>query len=255
MLDVFFAEPPNIMRLVMITLAGLVMIMATWRMRTLFLRALGEMERRVNLTRYLPSEVAPHLAQAGLGALHVGTRQDVAVMFVDIRAFTARAETMSPETLTQFVTQFRGYITRAARDHGGIVDKFIGDAVMLIFGAVDGMDTPAARAVACARTCLDRIGSWPEQAQDPVEIGIGIHFGEVFAGVIGDDDRLEYSVFGDAVNIAARLEELTKSTGTPLVVSAQVLENARLDPAGYLRLPDVPLRGRQGGLAIYGWTP
>ena len=236
----------------MIALAGLVMIVATWRMRALFLRALQENQRRVNLTRYVPSEVAPELAQAGLQALQGGSRQKVAVMFIDIRGFTSRAETLSPEALSRFIAQYRGYVTQAARAQGGIVDKFIGDAVMLIFGAVQGLDPPGARAVCCGEDILERIHNWPEQTHDPVDVGIGIHYGEVFAGVIGDDNRLEYSVFGDAVNIAARLEELTKSAGMDMVVSQDLLMSAGLAPAGWQKLPDVTLRGRRATLAVYG---
>lgn len=251
-MDVFFAQPPNIMRLVMIALAGLVVIVATWRMRALFLRALQENQRRVNLTRYVPSEVAPELAQTGLQALQDGARQNVAVMFVDIRGFTSRAETLSPDALSRFITQYRGHVTQAARAKGGIVDKFIGDAVMLIFSSVREMDTPGARAVSCGEDILERVHNWPEQTHDPVDVGIGIHYGEVFAGVIGDDDRLEYSVFGDAVNIAARLEELTKSTGMEMVVSHDLLMSANLPIAGWQKLPEVTLRGRRAALAVYG---
>ena len=249
---VFFAQPPNIMRLVMIALAGVVLVIATWRTRNVFLRALSETERRENLTRYVPSEIAPELAQAGLEALQGGTRQNVAILFVDIRGFTARSETMSPEALTRFVTEYRAHITQAARDHNGIVDKFMGDAVMLIFDPRADVPPPAARAVACGQEVLKRIKDWPEQSRDPVTVGIGIHYGEVFVGVIGDDDRLEFSVFGDAVNIAARLEEMTKSTGMTMVVSQAVLENAGLDATDWHAVPEATLRGRSGALAVYG---
>lgn len=251
--DVFFAEPPNIMRLAMIAIAGVVMIGATWRMRSLFRRALRETEQRVNLTRYVPSEVAPQLAHAGLQALQGGRRQTVAVMFVDMRGFTARAEKMEPEALTQFVTRYRSHVTQAAREQNGIVDKFVGDAVLLIFTELPDAEEPSARAIACGRSVLDRMKNWSTELAAPVSVGVGIHFGEVFAGVIGDQERLEYSVFGDTVNIAARLEELTKTSGTDMIVSERVLDHAQVCKTPWHRLHDETLRGRTTSLRIYGF--
>ena len=251
-LEVFFAGPPNIMRLVMISLAGVVLVVATYRTRALFLRTLSETEQRMNLTRYVPAEVAPELARSGLDALQSGTRQDMAVLFVDMRGFTARAESMPPEALGQFVTEYRRRITQAARNADGIVDKFIGDAVMVVFADHADKASPSARALQCGQDILKRMQDWSANISDPVNVGLGIHFGPVFSGVIGDRERLEYSVFGDAVNIAARLEELTKSTGMAMVVTENVLQNAGASTAEWSALPDTGLRGRKGSLPVFG---
>ncbi|MCE8007364.1 adenylate/guanylate cyclase domain-containing protein [Aestuariivita sp.] len=252
-LGFFFDGPPNIMRLVMIALAGGVLVVATYRMRALFLRTLTEAEGRVNLTRYLPAEVAPELARAGLDALQTGSRQQMAVMFVDMRGFTGRAEAMRPEELSAFVTQYRRRITDTARAHGGIIDKFMGDAVMIVFAAGDVPQQAAARAIRCGQAILAAIADWDQQGAPPVQVGIGLHWGVVFAGVVGDHERLEYSVFGDTVNIAARLEALTKQGALPLIASADLLDQAAADRSGWHLLPPTELRGRSAPLQVLGW--
>ena len=251
-LDVFFADPPNLMQLVMVSLAGIILVVATYRTRALFLRTLAETERRVNLTRYVPAEVAPQLAQSGLKALQSGARQDMAVVFVDMRGFTTRAETMAPEDLSGFMTEYRRRITQSARAHVGVIDKFIGDAVLVVFATSQGTQTPSARAIACAHDILEGIGQWSEDLPEPVHVGIGIHYGTLFAGVIGDEDRLEYSVFGDVVNIAARLEELTKTSGMSVVISEPALRNAGDAIEKWTALPATQIRGRKSAINIFG---
>ena len=252
-LEVFFATPPNIMRLVMIALGGIVLVVATSRARALVLRTLAESERRVNLTRYVPAEIAPQLARSGLDALQSGKREHMAVMFVDMRGFTSRAEKMQPEALGQFVTEYRRRVTNCARAHGGIIDKFIGDAVMILFDP--GQSHPTTRAIACGHAILATIAEWGVETNDAITVGIGIHWGEVFASVLGDEARLEYSVFGDAVNIAARLEELTKTSKADVIISEQVLRHAETPNEGWRALPRVELRGRRAPTAVYGWLP
>ncbi len=251
-LEVFFATPPNIMRLVMIALGGIVLVVATSRARALVLRTLAESERRVNLTRYVPAEIAPQLARSGMSALQSGTREDMAIMFVDMRGFTSRAESMEPEELGQFVTEYRRRVTECARSQGGIIDKFMGDAVMIVFGP--DQTHPTTRAITCGQTILRAIADWRTATDENIAVGIGIHWGEVFSGVVGDEERLEYSVFGDAVNIAARLEELTKSSGVEMIISEQVLQNADTRDENWRALPSVELRGRRASISLYGWV-
>ncbi len=254
-LDFFYAEAPNIMRLVMLALAGTVLVVATYRTRALFLRTLQETERRVNLTRYVPAEVAPQLSHAGMAALTSGSRQDMAVMFVDMRGFTARAEHLTPEALSLFVTEYRARITAVARRHGGIVDKFMGDAAMIVFRPEGAPQDAARRAVTCAEDLVEEVaGTW-HGPDDPIAIGIGAHWGEVFVGVVGDEERLEFSVFGDTVNIAARLEELTKVNPSSIILSKDLLERASIPMTGWQELPASEVRGRSGALSIYGKTP
>ncbi|WP_165390351.1 adenylate/guanylate cyclase domain-containing protein [Thalassococcus sp. S3] len=249
----FFAMPPNLMRVAMIALAGGVLVVASLRIRRLLLRSITEAEARANLTRYLPAQLAPRLAHVGLEELRRGARAEMAVLFVDMRGFTQISERMRPEQVSEFVTAYRTRITAVAQETGGIIDKFMGDAAMLVFEDADGRAARAA--LHCADLLAADIDTWSEQRQragdEPVQIGVGLHWGEVFVGVVGDDARLEYSVFGDTVNIAARLEALTKAHGVPMIASDVFLQRARVTTEDWQVLPDHSVRGRIGHLTLY----
>jgi adenylate cyclase len=254
-LTILFNFPPNLVRLVMLTLAGTVLVVAAVRARTLLRQALGEAERRANLTRYLPPQIADRLAEHGLAELRQGRRQRVAVLFCDLRGFTTRAEHLDPLSLADFVTEFRRRVTIAASATDGIIDKFIGDAALIVFGLPDPSPNDARHALTCAHTLLRSMADWNRHLVDhPVTLGIGIHYGDAFCGVVGDNCRLEFTVLGDTVNIAARLEQLTKAQNIPMIVSEQLLcatgENS--SAFTWISLPSQPLRGRMAPLRIYG---
>jgi adenylate cyclase len=242
----------------MLALAGLVLVIASVRARTLLTLEIREARRSVNLTRYLPQLIADQLAETGIDELRRGRRQNVAVLFVDIRGFTSRSEPMSPEALGEFLTEFRSRVARAADASGGTIDKFIGDAAMVVFGLVSDGKNEAAAALECADLILTEIADWNEQrratGQDPVKVGIGIHWGDAFCGAIGDETRLEYTVLGDTVNVAARLEELTKQMAWPIVVSHAVLDAAGQsgESETWHALDTTTLRGRTDPIQLFG---
>ena len=245
----FLSSPPNFIRLAMIALAGVVMIVAAQRMRVLLKNSIVEARQKANLTRYLPARIAGHLAEEGLEALRHGTRQEMCVMFIDIRGFTRWAQDRNPQEVTGFITEFRSRVSWIVSAHSGVIDKFMGDAVMVLF---DGTGDASA-ALTCAKGLVTEIGQWSDERDDAVRIGIGIHRGEVFCGVVGDTGRLEYSVFGDTVNSASRLEQLTKTCGFAVVASQGVLDAADQSEDGWVALPPVELRGRSGPVAVRGW--
>lgn len=251
-----FQLPPNIMRMVMLLLAGLVLTIAVTRSRALLLRAIDETRRRDNLTRYLPPQVAGMVVDADAGDIRQGWRQPAAVMFVDMRGFTQRAESMNPTELGRFTGAFRQRVAAAVEAHGGVIDKFIGDAVMVVFGLPSPTPDDAPRAVACGKAILASLAEWSAaraaEGADPVTVGIGIHWGEVFCGAVGDDSRLEFAVLGDTVNVAARLEAETKRAGQPLIVSQTLLDAAGEAAGDWTLLPPAQLRGRQQPVPIYG---
>ena len=249
----FFAGPPNIMRLVMLLMAGALLTVAAARSRALLARAIEEAGRRANLTRYLPPEIAGWLSRASMEEARCGVRHELGVLFADLRGFTARTEAMDPAEVGPFVTEFRSRVMRAARANGGVIDKFIGDAAMVVFGVPRGHPDDARRALACARAILDEVAAWSATLEQPIEVGIGVHWGQAYCGAVGDDQRLEFTVLGDTVNVAARLEEMSKSTGWPLVVSRALLDAAGESPAGWTGLGAAPLRGRKGETEALGW--
>lgn len=249
--------PPNFMRLVMLCLAGAVLVVAAVRMRSLLHRSLEEARQKANLTRYLPAQLADRLAGGGLAALQEGRQQQMAILFIDIRGFTSWCEGREPLEVSRLITEFRARVEDVAGRTSGLIDKYIGDAAMILFEG----DQAAVRALDCAEGLLVEMAAWcrmREQAGDAgLAAGIGVHWGEVFSGVTGTPQRLEYSVFGDTVNTAARLEQLTKEHGMALIASETLLRHAGVEPArnGWIALPAEVLRGRSKGLALFGKAP
>lgn len=258
----FLSLPPNVMRMTMLALSGLVVIIAVRRARALLTRSIGIAQRNANLTRYLPAQLAQRLGVGGLEELQRGRRAQMAVLFVDMRGFTRWAQNREPQEVTDLITAYRARIARVVDETGGMIDKFMGDAAMVLF---DGADDPQQAARACI-TCAERLNQtmqrWTDQrmaaGDTPVAVGIGLHWGEVFSGVVGDQARLEYSVFGDVVNTAARLEQMTRDpqggVRVAIIASRDIMRAAgHTDvPSGWSALPDVELRGRDGRLPVLG---
>ena len=258
-LDFLFQTNANVLRLGILVLVGLALIVTVARARGLLNRAVAETVRRANLTRYLPPQLVGRMAETSEETMRTGRQQDAAVLFVDIRDFTARAEGMEPVALSHFLADFRRVVTRAVDEWGGVVDKFVGDSAMIVFGVPEPSMRDASNALNAGRAILDAVASWNNErgavGDDGVRIGVGVHWGRVFCGAVGDASRLEFTVLGDTVNVAARLEEATKKASLPLVVSEALLTAAGVDPiaeAGWIALPDTAIRGRDGDVRHYG---
>lgn len=240
-----FSEQANLVRLVMILAAALILILVARQGRVLLERAVRETTLRVTLTRYLPTELAPILTEQAFSSLRQGRRIRVTVLFVDMRASTFFGETMDPAQLAVFITSFRRRVLRAASLHGGVIDKFTGDGALILFGVPGAGDNDARRALNCGRTLLRLIERWniKRSFDPPVRVGIGIHTGDVFCGVVGDESRLEFTVVGETVNIAARIEQATKGTDCDLLASQETVleagEDALWTPVEHEPLPGV----------------
>ncbi len=157
-----------------------------------------------------------------------GEKCEVTVLMCDLRNFTPLSETMPPEQLTEYLNTYFSEMVQAIRSHHGIVDKFIGDAIMAVFGIADQEeDSPisAVKAAIAMKQGLETFNASCAQSKLPVlQHGIGIHVGEVVAGYIGSLDRLEFTVIGRTVNIAARIEAQTKSPNPPILFSQEVVQ-------------------------------
>jgi adenylate cyclase len=191
-----------------------------------------------------------------------GEIRTASVLFADLRSFTSLAEQSSPEeivaTLNRFFTMMNGWV----RACGGFVDKFIGDAMLVVFGLFeDATDHDAAKSAAAAlrsavgmRDRLAELNAERHAAGDaPLAISIGIHTGEVLAGTIGAEDRHEYTVIGDTVNVAARLQQLCKELGRDLLVSGESFELARAGgfDQNAVGCGTVRLRGRSREVRVF----
>jgi adenylate cyclase len=246
-----FGLPPNAIRLVMIAIVATVLVIVARRGRRLLQEAVRETTVRLDLTRFLPQELAPILTDPAFSDLRAGRRQTVALLFVDVRGSTTLAEHLDSTRFATFMSAFRRRVMDAADRHGGVVDKFIGDGALIVFGLPHPSPDDAARALACARTLDGLIAHWNAKRQfdPPVTVGVGVHVGEVFCGVVGDARRLEFTVMGDPVNVAARLQEATKEHGVPILASDAIVRAA--DEEGLWReVARAPLRGRREALGL-----
>jgi adenylate cyclase len=162
-----------------------------------------------------------------------GERRDVSILFQDIRGFTGLSERLDPAVLLRLLNQFFTEVVAAVEAEGGVVKQCLGDGVMALFGAPQPYPDHAQRAVRAALGIVDRLRGLNETLQEegigPLEIGVGIHTGTVVAGLIGPDNRIEYGVVGDAVNLAARVEALTREMQATILVSRDIA--AQLGPA------------------------
>ncbi len=203
------------------------------------------------LEKVFSPEVAEQLVETG-GA-RFGTRRDLVLLFMDLRGFTAHAEEAEPERLVRDLNSYFSAMVAQVRRHGGVVDKFIGDGMLAIFG-MDRRDGAEADAVRCALAMRNAVIDLKQDVKLPLEPGIGIHSGEVIAGVAGAETRLEFTVIGDAVNTASRLEGSTKSCGHSLLISARIMDALPPDLSSlpWTALGELALPGRKASLVAFG---
>lgn len=198
--------------------------------------------------RFVSRDVADTLVRdpEAYRAVASGRRRKVVVLFSDVRGFTSRSEHTDPSELVAQLNEYLTCMVEIVFRHGGTLDKFIGDAVMAHWGALeDGTDSDHARnSVAAAREMLSSLESlnakWETEGREPFHIGVGLHIGEVLAGEIGSTERTEFGVIGDAVNLASRIEGMTKYFSVSLLVSGAVVDllegETGLRPVGRIRV-------------------
>jgi len=214
------------------------------------IRAATARDRVTNLFgQHVSPQVVERLMREGAGT-ESDIRQ-VAVMFVDFRSFTAGARSRSPQDVVDRLDGAFAVLVEILDRHGGIVNKFLGDGFLALFGAPFEAEDPAHRAVAAAREMLAAMERINAGSSWPLRIGIGIHFGEVVAGNIGSPRRKEYTVIGDTVNFASRLESLNKEFGSQLLISSAVREALGKDCPDAVALGEVPIRGYEQPMVIW----
>jgi adenylate cyclase len=180
-----------------------------------------------------------------------GERRRVTVCCSDIRGFTTLSETKSPEDLVRLLNRYFDRMCTIVAKHGGVVNKFMGDGMLIVFGAPNRLVDDARRAYAAAQEMAREAARLFETGEFPgLRIGIALHRGEAVVGNVGGSQRREYTVIGDTVNTASRLESLTKEYGCQLVFSETVAAHAGLDVAR-LERHDIAIRGRVEPLAIH----
>ena len=212
------------------------------------------LQARAMLSRYLPNGIVNEMLKESDAARLDAKRAEITILFADIHGFTAISERLAPEVVVSILNEYLSAMTEIIFDHGGTIDKFEGDAILAFFGAPQPHEDHPKRAVRTALAMKDRLGSlqarWTESTQVGLEIGIGINTGSVMVGNIGSDRRMDYTVIGDAVNLAARLQEMTKDYDSAILISGELV--AQLDGAFSTRsLGETPIRGRERSVDLY----
>lgn len=190
---------------------------------------------RANLSRYFPPNMVDVLA-ARDEPFGQPREQDIGVLFTDIRGFTTLSETMPPAAVMEMLRDFHSSMEEVIFRHGGTLEKYIGDAMLATFGTPDTTVTDATNALTCARAMLDALDQLNERRvsanEQPIGIGVGVHYGPAVLGDIGSERSMSFAVIGDTVNSASRLEGLTRLLDTDLVASATLIERVREEAGG-----------------------
>ena len=194
-----------------------------------------------------PAQVArlqnnPELLKLG------GEKRTCTFLFTDVRGFTNLSEKLSPEEVTEIMNKVLTVQVQCIQAHGGMVDKFIGDACMAIFNAPLDIDEHEKRAVACARDMRTAICMLQKELPEPIAIGIGVNTGEAVIGNMGSDTRFDYSAIGDAVNTAARLESATKEVGVDILLGESTAKKVLFDAT---LLAPIKVKGKEKALKVY----
>jgi adenylate cyclase len=205
-----------------------------------------------NFQRYFAPNLAAQIAEQEGEVQLGGAKRPVVVFFSDIRGFTSMSENMLPDEIATLLTEYFTEMVEIVFEFGGTLDKFMGDAVMALWGAPIAHDDDADRAMQAAikmQEVLDELNAkWAEDGRQQVQIGIGINFGEVFAGNIGSDQRLEYTVIGDAVNVASRL---CSKAGPKEIMISEPLYQALKSPPEVESLEPIELKGKAQAVPVY----
>jgi len=233
---------------------------AVERSRRMALTRASAERRQANLARYFSPRVVERLARSDQ-PFGGDRRQEVAVLFADIKGFTTLSERLTPEEVMQLLRGFHARMEEVVFAHGGTLEKFIGDALLVTFGVPDPASDDAVRALACARAMLAEVERWNDErslhGQDLIGIGVGLHYGPVVMGDIGSERSMAFTVVGDTVNTASRLQGITRELGCGIVTSGALMARAR-EAAGDRSVVDAfrsvgprILRGRSAPIEIW----
>jgi adenylate cyclase len=251
-------DPPpdlyyHVVRSLVVLISGMLAGAVGVQLRRQFEASILAATARDRITNLFGQHVSPQVVERLMsqGAATESEIRKVAVMFVDFRSFTAGASTRSPREVVDRLDGAFAVLVDILDRHGGIVNKFLGDGFLALFGAPLEAADAAHHAVAAAREMLAANELANQATSWPLRIGIGIHFGEVVAGNIGSPRRKEYTVIGDTVNFAARLEALNKEFNSQLLVSAAVRDALGGDADDAVSLGKVAIRGYDRPMMVW----
>jgi len=247
--------------IVFVIVAG-ILALNGWRHNQLLLRQASATRERENLARHFPPNIVDQLAGQNQPFAAIRS-QPVAVLFADIVGFTRMAEQGEPEKVVALLREYHRRLEAAVFNNSGTLDKFLGDGIMATFGSPLTGPNDAGNALKCANDMVTAIDQWNVErkagGEAPINLSVGIHYGEVILGDIGSERRLEFATLGDTVNVAARLEELTRTMNTKVIVSNDLIEANKSCKVGndkylldsFSRAGNKVLRGRDSKIGIW----
>ena len=203
---------------------------------------------RLLMQQFLPINIVDAAFEAPTNLIEAPMMFDVTIMVTELRGFTRYSENLEPAAVFEFLNQLQGLLSTIVKRYGGWVDKFMGDGMLAVFGAPRVLDNHADQAVQAAQDILSEV-----KHLSRLPIGIGLHSGSIVAGCLGTDGHLEFTVIGDTVNVASRLEALTKQVNSSVLIShatQQRLKNVSLQPLGAM-----PIRGRDEPIEVFVLPP
>jgi adenylate cyclase len=215
------------------------------------------LRKRDNLSRFLPRQIVDRVLAHGESSLRP-TQCEVTVLFSDLRDFTALSEKLPPGEVLQLLDEYFGHMAQIVKGHDGVVNKFLGDGMLAFWGVPDRSERHAELALRAAldmRTKLDEINVARQRVGAvALRFGVGVHTGHVAAGMLGGADQHEYTIIGDAVNVASRIEGLTKTRGVDILVSERTLQLAG-DRFKGERVAEEKVKGRVDPVVVYYLAP
>lgn len=246
-----FTVPPDAIRVLMLLIATAVLVVSVRSKRGILLRGILTARREAELQRFLPPEVSQKLATAPDGAA-LADQSVLAILFIDLVGFTRASEHVAPAEVAGWLAGFRERVNDLVRANGGFIDKFIGDGVMAIFGYGSDPETAARNAVNVVAGLPDAMRGW--RASNPLapdfKVAVGGAIGSVFVGVVGAGDRREFTVVGDPVNVAARLEGHAKERNALAALSSELVDTAGGATHIASDREDLAIRGRTDPMRV-----
>lgn len=224
----------------------------TGRVARSFNEMVAGLEERERLHEAFGAYVGPSVAEMVLreGPHLDGVELEVSVLFLDIRDFTRFAERASAREVVDRLNDFYEFVVPLLVRHGGFPDKYVGDGLLGVFGAPDPIAAHADRAVGAA---IEIASTVPKRYGDDLRVGIGVNSGPVIAGTIGGGGHVEFTVIGDTVNTAARVEQVTRQTGDVVLITDATQRLLNLDHGGFEPRPPAPLKGKRERVQL--WAP
>ena len=257
-----FSSPMSDIDIIPMYLASVIMLYIGYSLTVSNLAMMEEANTKLMMERYLSPQLVNELYKTNTSIEPGGKIQKVTILFSDIRSFTTISEKLPPNEVVRFLNEYLSLMTDKIFLNNGTIDKFIGDAIMTIFGAPIQSQDDSLRAILTAfqmQEALAELNTKKNLTSSPLEMGIGIHTGDVLAGNIGSNKRLDYTVIGDNVNLSSRIESLTKYYPCKILISENTyleIQEVALENNFITREVDTVLvKGKSKQIKLYEVTP